>query len=118
VNRAGKKGQPILADSLKIETGEDSSTKPNSYDGCLHMFNDTSPVMLDNEEYCFRSDNEGMYVYWKTDANAYPEEAPATASAFNGGFLALAGLGGLALGILGTTLVLFPKLKKKKEDAE
>ena len=34
----------------------------------------------------------------------------------NGGTLALAGIGGPALGILGTTLVKLPKLKKKKEE--
>lgn len=34
----------------------------------------------------------------------------------SGGTLALAGIGGLALGILGTTLVMIPKLKKKKEE--
>ena len=124
VNRAGKKGQPILADTLKLRTGKEevkngnkaseAAKKPEGYDGCLHMFNSTGPVLLDNEDYCFRSDNEGMYVYWKTDANAYPAEA--TASTFSGGVLALAGFGGLALGILGTTLVMLPKMKKKKEE--
>ena len=34
----------------------------------------------------------------------------------NGSALALAGIGGPALGILGTTLVMIPKLKKKKEE--
>ena len=124
VNRAGKKGQPILAGTLKLRTGKeevkngnkaaDASKMPDGYDGCLHMFNSTGPVLLDNEEYCFRSDNEGMYVYWKTDANAYPAEA--TASVFGGGVLALAGFGGIGLGILGTTIVMLPKMKKKKEE--
>ncbi|MBQ9515988.1 MAG: hypothetical protein IJR57_07755, partial [Ruminococcus sp.] len=112
------------ADTLKLRTGKEevkngnkaseAAKKPEGYDGCLHMFNSTGPVLLDNEDYCFRSDNEGMYVYWKTDANAYPAEA--TASTFSGGVLALAGFGGLALGILGTTLVMLPKMKKKKEE--
>ena len=124
VNRAGKKGQPILADTLKLRTGKEevkngnkaseAAKKPDGYDGCLHMFNSTGPVLLDNEDFCFRSDNEGMYVFWKTDANAYPAEA--TASAFSGGVLALAGFGGIGLGILGTTIVMFPKMKKKKEE--
>ena len=39
-----------------------------------------------------------------------------TASTFNAGFLALAGIGGLAPGIIGTTLVMLPKLRKRKEE--
>lgn len=110
VNRAGEKGKPILADSLTLKKGEDSEKTPADRNGFLHMFalNET-PVKIDNTDYSYRDDNEGMYLYWNTDANAY------TASAFNGGSLALVGVCGLALGIVGTTLVLLPKLKKKKK---
>jgi hypothetical protein len=71
-----------------------------------------NPVKIDHEDYCYRSDNHGMYLYWKGDATAFADAA-STASAFNnGGFIALSGIGGLTLGILGTALVTG---RKKKE---
>ena len=124
VNRSAKKGDPILADSLLLRTGKEekekgkeaseAAKKPDGYTGALHMFCYTNAQKLDDTRYSYRDDNEGMYLYWKGDANALT--ASATASAFNAGFLALAGVGGLGLGILGTTLVMFPKLKKKKKE--
>ena len=69
-------------------------------------------MKLDNIEYSYRDDNEGMYLFWKSDANALT----AAASTFNAGYLALAGVGGIGLGILGTTLVMLPKLKKRREE--
>ena len=57
-----------------------------------------------------------MYLYWKSDENALT--ASTTASAFNAGYLALAGIGGLALGILGTALVMTKGRKKKEDTAE
>ena len=59
-----------------------------------------------------------MYLYWNGDANAFADGASATASAFNGGYFALAGIGGMALGILGTALVMTKGRKKKEEAAE
>ena len=41
-----------------------------------------------------------------------------TLSTFNADYLALAGIGGLALGILGTTIVMLPRLNKKKKEEE
>ena len=126
VNRSAKKGDPILADSLLLRTGKEekekgkeaseAAKKPDGYTGALHMFTYDNAQKLDSTDYCYRDDNEGMYLYWKGDANALT--ASATASAFNAGYLALAGVGGLGLGILGTTLVMFPKRKKKEEAAE
>ena len=111
VNRAGEKGKPILADSLILKTGFGSEKTPADRNGFLHMFTRAdTPVKIDNIAFCYNDDFNGMYLYWNTDANAY------TASAFNGGTLALVGIGGLALGIVGTTLVFLPKLKKKKEE--
>ena len=131
VNRSPKKGDPILADSLLLRTGKEEIEKakaagkstdkveleaakmPEGYTGCLHMFMEENPVKIDHEDYCYRSDNEGMYLYWKGDATAFADAAASTASAFNnGGYIALSGVGGLALGILGTALVTG---RKKKE---
>jgi hypothetical protein len=89
-----------------------SADMPSDCNGCLHMFTFENPVKIDDTAYSYRDDNGGMYLFWKGDKDALA----ATASAFSGGTLALAGIGGLALGILGTTLVMIPKLKKKKEE--
>ncbi len=110
INRSKAKGDPILADSLTLKTGEGSEKKPNGYSGCLHMFNEENPVLIDNEEYCYRSDNKGMYLYWKTE-----KDSSLTASAFSGGTIAISAIGGLAAGIIGTSLFMLPK--KKKEEA-
>ncbi|MBQ7504787.1 MAG: hypothetical protein IJT79_05655 [Ruminococcus sp.] len=111
VNRAGEQGKPILADTLKLQKGKEGSKAPAGYNGCLHMFASTNPVKIDDTAFCYRDDNDGMYLFWQTDANAYPS---ATASVFNVGLLALVGIGGLALGILGTTLIMLPKIRKRK----
>lgn len=110
VNRSAAKGNPILVDSLILLTGKDSENTPKNCNGCLHMFGSTSPVKIDNDKFSFRADKEGMYLYRKGDAAAY------TASAFNAGYLALAAIGGLAPGIVGTTAVMLPKLRKKKAE--
>ena len=132
VNRSEAKGSPILADTLLLRTGKEEIEKakaagkstdkveleaakmPEGYNGCLHMFMEENPVMIDNEAYSYRSDNEGMYLYWKGDADAFAD-ASQTASAFNAGFMALSGIGGLALGIAGTAFVTGRKKKKEEE---
>ena len=122
VNRSPKKGNPILADSFVLRTGKEEVAKgnkateaakmPSDCNGCLHMFASESPVLIDNVKFCYRNDNNGMFLYWKGD------EAAFTASSFGtGGYIALSGIGGLALGILGATVVLLPKKKKEQEAA-
>ena len=111
INRSKAKGDPILADSLTLKTGKDSEKTPKGYSGCLHMFNEENPVKIDNREYCYRSDNDGMYLYWKTE-----KDSSLTASVFGGGgTIAISAIGGLIAGIAGTTLFMLPK--KKKEEA-
>ena len=128
VNRSKAKGSPILADSLLLRTGKEEIEKakaagkstdkveleaakmPEGYSGCLHMFMEENPVMIDNEAYSYRSDNEGMYLYWKGDTAAF------TASSFGtGGTIAVSAIGGLIVGIAGATAVLLPKKKKEQE---
>ena len=126
VNRSAAKGNPILADTLTLQKG--SETTPDGCNGYLHFFTFENAAKLDDTAYCYRDDNKGMYLFWKGDETALAEsistgadtanttgEPASTASTFNAGYLALAGIGGLALGILGATLVMLPKLKKKKE---
>ena len=128
VNRSETKGSPILADTLLLRTGKEEIEKakaagkstdkveleaakmPEGYSGCLHMFMEENPVMIDNEAYSYRSDNEGMYLYWKSDTAAF------TASSFGtGGTIAVSAIGGLIVGIAGATAVLLPKKKKEQE---
>ena len=128
VNRSEAKGSPILADSLQLRTGKEEIEKakaqhkstenaaaeaakmPAGCNGCLHMFMEENPVMIDNEAYSYRSDNEGMYLYWKGDTAAF------TASTFGtGGTIAVSAVGGLIVGIAGATAVLLPKKKKEQE---
>ncbi len=73
------------------------------------MFASESPVKIDNVKFCYRSDNEGMYLYWKGDTAAF------TASSFGtGGTIAISSVGGLIVGILGTTAVILSKKKKEQ----
>ena len=130
VNRSEAKGSPILADTLLLRTGKEEIEKakaagkstdkveleaakmPEGYNGCLHMFMEENPVMIDNEAYSYRSDNKGMYLYWKGDTAAF------TASTFGtGGTIAVSAIGGLIVGIAGATAVLLPKKKKEQEPA-
>ena len=112
VNRSAAKGDPILADSLRLEKG--TASHPEGYAKWLHMFGAPNVLKIDDEQYCYRSDNNGMYLYWQGDENAF-EDTDATATAFNAGYFALSGVGGLALGIAGTALVTGRK-KKERED--
>ncbi|MBQ6421514.1 MAG: hypothetical protein IJK02_10610, partial [Clostridia bacterium] len=112
VNRSAAKGDPILADSLRLEKG--TAAHPEGYSKWLHMFGAPNALKIDDEQYCYRSDKNGMYLYWQGDENAF-EDTGATATAFNAGYMALSGVGGLALGIAGTALV--TGRKKKEEEA-
>ena len=109
VNKSSAKGNPILASTLEIVTNTDK--QPENLDGCLHFFGSSAPAKLDDTAYCYTSSTDGMYLYWATDANAF------TASAFNAGYMAIAALGGLALGIVGTTVAMSAKKKKDPEPA-
>ena len=114
VNKSREKGDPILADSIVVQYG--SKTAPESNMGTLHMFNFKNSVDVGSEAYNYRNDKKGIYMFWKTDENAFTTNTT-TASAFNYGYLALSAIGGLAAGIVGTSVVVLPKRKKNKTDA-
>ena len=50
-----------------------------------------------------------MYFFWDEDTGAFANE---TASVFTGGQMAMAGAGGILLGMLGATLFLLPASQK------
>jgi hypothetical protein len=111
VNKSREKGDPILADSIVVQY--ENSTMPEDCTGCLHAFTYTNAMDIGSDAYSYRNDKKGIYLFWKSDADAFMK----TASTFNKGYLALAAFGGLAVGIVGTTVALYPKRKKNKANA-
>lgn len=109
--KTSAKGDPILADSLKLQYG--SKDMPSGCSKGLHLFTYTNTVDLGDTAWSFNNKKKGVYFFWDEDTNAFAAE---TASAFSGGQLALAGIGGLILGILGSTAVWLPKRRKEKEE--
>jgi hypothetical protein len=103
--KSSAKGNPILADSLKLQTGSDAV--PAGCTAPLHFFTYTFAADLGDEAYAYNNKQNGVYFFWDTDANAF------TATAFTSGQLALAGIGGLAVGILGATVVMLSTKKRK-----
>lgn len=105
------KGDPILADSLKLQYG--SSKMPEGCTENLHFFTLSSPVDLGDMAYAYNNDKNGVYFFWDGDEDAKIQD---TASAFSGGYAAIAGGVGLLVGIILTSIV-FTVRKKKEETA-
>ncbi len=110
--KSKNKGYPVLADSLTLQYG--SSKTPKGCTKGLHLFEYTNTVDLGDTAWAFNNDKKGVYFFWDADTKAFPAEE--TASAFSGGQLALAGLGGLLIGAIGAAFVLKPR--KKEEEPE
>ena len=108
VNKSPEKGNPILADSLTYQTG--SNEMPSGCTRGLHYFCYEYAMNIADEAYAYNDDKGGIYLFWNEDDKAY-----AAASAFSAGQLALAGIGGLAIGILGATAVMLMKRKKEEK---
>jgi len=111
--RSENKGNPILADSLKLQYGD--SKVPEGCTKALHLFTYTNAVDLGDTAWAFNNDKKGVYFFWDEDVNAFAAE---TASAFGGGALALAGIGGLLIGALGSTFAGGMRKKKKERKPE
>ena len=106
------KGAPILADSLTLQYGSDAL--PKNCTQKLHFFTMTNAVDLGDTAYSYNNDKNGVYFFWDADQKAIANK---TASSFGAGQMALAGAGGLVLGLLAATLVFTSKKKKKEEQA-
>ncbi len=111
VNKSPEKGNPILANSLTYQTG--SSKTPANCTRGLHYFCYDYAMNIADEAYAYNDDKGGIYLFWNEDAKAYN-----TASAFSKGQLALAGIGGLAVGIFGATAVMLLTNKRRKDEPE
>ena len=110
--KSSNKGNPILADSLTLQYG--SKDMPKGCSKKLHLFTYANAVDLGDTAWAYNNDKKGVYFFWDEDTSAFAAE---TASAFSGGQLALAGIGGLLLGIAGAALVLNKKRRKEEPEA-
>ena len=110
--KSRNKGNPVLADSLTVQYGK--KDKPEGCTQALHLFTYTNAVDLGDTAWAYNNAKKGVYFFWDTDENAFAKEA---ASTFGTGQMALAGIGGLLLGIAGATLVLNKKRKKDELEA-
>jgi hypothetical protein len=108
-----EKGNPILADSLKLQYG--SKEQPAGTTKKLHFFCYTFAMNLADTAYCFDDKKGGIYFFWDEDTKAFTKNA---ASSFSTGQLALTGIGGLALGVIGATVVMMIKGRRKEETPE
>jgi len=103
---------PILASSLKVVVG--SSTVPQGYKTGIHMFGEKAAFNLNSKEYCWNQKAKSVMVYYKVDDTVTTSTA---GSNFTGGSLALAGVAGLAAGIIVTALVIKTTGKRKENKA-
>lgn len=106
------KGDPVLADSLILQYG--SKATPEGCSKGLHLFTFTNTVDLGDTAWAYNNGKKGVYFFWDADKNAFAKDA---ASAFGTGQMALAGIGGLILGIAATTLVFARKRRKNETDS-
>ena len=110
--KSSNKGDPLLADSLTLQYG-----KKDMPEGCtkgLHLFTYTNTLDLGDTAWAFNNDKKGVYFFWDVDENAFAAD---TASTFGTGQMALAGIGGLILGIAAATLMFSKKRKKDEPEA-
>ena len=107
--KSKNKGNPILADTLTLKYGKDKSLPEKCTTG-LHLFCYTNTVDLGDTAWAYNNKKNGVRLYWGEDEKAFAAD---TASSFSGGQIALAGILGLIVGILGSSLVLIPRRKKR-----
>lgn len=112
------KGDPILADSLKVQYGSDEM--PKGATNALHLFTYTYAADLGDTAYSYNNKQNGIYFFWNADTaagtKARATEAGtvnAAASTFSAGQFVLGIAAGLLVGILGAVAVML--LKKKKQ---
>lgn len=110
----------ILASSLKAVIGSDQV--PDEYTTGIHMFGSDAAFNLNNTNYVWNNKSTSVFVYFnRGQAAAKSTTADATSAAGSvttTGFMALAGAGGLIIGILGTLAVTYFVRKNKKKENE
>ena len=109
--KSADKGDPILADTLTLKYGKNKDLPEGCTTGA-HLFTYKNVLDLGDTAWAYNNKKNGIRLYWGEDKGAF---AVTTASAFGAGQLALAAIGGLLLGILGTTIAFRSKRRKKEE---
>ena len=71
--KSENKGNPILADSLKLQYG--SSKKPEGCTKALHLFTYTSAVDLGDTAWAYNNGKKGVYFFWDEDTKAFAQDA-------------------------------------------
>ena len=106
---------PILADSLVAVVG--SNEIPAGYETGIHMFGSDSAFNLNYRAYDWNQSAPSVSVYFQVDPNAPLQEPNTAGSVFTAGSLAIAAVGGLAVGALATALSMNGYRKKKEKEA-
>ncbi len=104
---------PILASSLLVKIND--TNIPAGYTTGIHMFGSATAFNLNSELYDWNKDAPGVMVYFKVDTAA-AKTASAAGSNFTAGNLALAGIGGMALGAVISALAVSASGRKKKSE--
>lgn len=107
-----KAGNPILADSLKVKVG-DNTTDAGAV--AVSLFHTTAAYNVNSHQY--KDKNNGVYISYKTEAKE--TKSNSTASVFTAGNIALMVGIGIAVGVLsGTACVVITNKKMKKSNAK
>ncbi|MBR6360228.1 MAG: hypothetical protein IKS04_00400, partial [Clostridia bacterium] len=105
---------PILANSLLVVIKDKNI--PAGYTTGIHMFGSSDTAFnLNNELYDWNKSAPSIMVYFKTDKAA--AKLSSAGSNFTAGTIALAGVGGLAVGAVITALAAKTNCRKKKNAA-
>ncbi len=110
-------GKPILADSLKMQSGD---TLPDGYSTGIHRFGQVPAFNLTSKYYCYNDPNKGTYVYYKHDTTPVQNVADAVGksavagSVFSGSMIALGAVIGLVVGCGAAAIIMLVTGKKKK----
>ena len=102
---------PILANSLLVKVKD--SDLPAGYTTGIHMFGSGSAFNLNSELYDWNKSAPSVMVYFKTDTAS--SGAKAAGSNFTAGSLAIAGVAGLAIGAIASSLAVKAAGSKKKK---
>ncbi len=65
-----ERSTPILADSLLVKLGNDSSSVPDGYSTGIHMFGEKNAYNLHDQKLIFSTNHE-LRIYYKQDEEAY-----------------------------------------------
>ena len=105
VKKSTQSKMPILAESLKVVTG--NSQLPAGYTTGVHMFGMGAAENINNTLYIWNSESKSIFLYFKEAAKS----ASLAGSGFSAGTLALSGGAGFAVGALVSALRTCPSQK-------